>query len=276
MIKFFRDKTFTSGKVAKGSSCVYAGSKWIIMKVLQKYSFGLLTVTAILLASFTGTGCRKKDKIAPMENPPNSTAPTKTLLALGDSYTIGESVAEADRFPNQTIKLLSLKGLGFTYPATIIARTGWTTQNLLDAIAAASDANSHIPYDAVTLLIGVNNQFQGRDTAEYRIQFTECLNKALFFSGNKKEHVFVVSIPDWGVTPFGASYGPAQVATAIDRFNAINKEVTEQRGIAYINITPVSRQNDPSLVAGDGLHPSGKQYGLWAQILAPVMERQLR
>ena len=141
---------------------------------------------------------------------------------------------------------------------------------------AASDANSHIPYDAVTLLIGVNNQFQGRDTAEYRTQFAECLNKAVFFSGNKKTHVFVVSIPDWSVTPFGATYGPAQVAAAIDRFNAINKEITDGMGIAYVNITPVSRQNDPTLIAGDALHPSGKQYGLWAQLLAPVMERQLR
>ena len=245
------------------------------MKVLQKYSFGLLTVTAFLLVSFTGAGCRKKDKISTMENPPISTAPTKTLLALGDSYTIGESVPEADRFPNQALQLLAPKGFDFKYPATIIARTGWTTQNLLDAMAA-SDVTSHVPYDAVTLLIGVNNQFQRRDTAEYRIQFTECLNKAILYSGNKKEHVFVISIPDWGVTPFGAPYGPAQVAAAIDNFNAINKGITEQMGIAYINITPVSRQNDPTQVAGDGLHPSGKQYGLWAQMLAAVMERQLR
>ena len=210
-----------------------------------------------------------------MENERPNTTSTKKPFALADSYTIGESVAEADRFPNQTLKLLQAKGFDFTYPATIIARTGWTTQNLLDAIAT-SDANKHIPYDAVTLLIGVNNQFQGRDTDEYRLQFTECLKKAVYFSGNKKEHVFVISIPDWGTTPFGASYGPAQVAAAIDQFNAINKEVTTQMGISYTNITPVSRQHDASLVAGDGLHPSGKQYNLWAYLLLPVMEAQLK
>ncbi len=252
------------------------GRKRIIMKGIQKYSFGLLGMAAFLTLAFTCSGCIKKQKTASMENTPITVnSDTKTLLALGDSYTIGESVAETDRFPNQTLKLLIENGFKFNYPATIIARTGWTTQNLLDAMAA-SDAATHVPYGAVTLLIGVNNQFQGRDTAEYRQQFFTCLQKAIYFSGNQPEHVFVVSIPDWGVTPFGASYGAAQVATAIDRFNTINKELTAQMGVSYTNITPVSRQNDPTLVAGDGLHPSGKQYGLWAQMLAAVMEKQLK
>lgn len=204
-----------------------------------------------------------------------ATTGTQKLLALGDSYTIGESVLEVERFPNQTIRLLQSKGFDFGYPATIVARTGWTTQNLLDGIAASNIAKN-APYDAVTLLIGVNNQYQGRDTGEYRIQFTECLNQAIQFGGGKKEHVFVVSIPDWGVTPFGASANPAQVAAAIDHFNAINKQITASMGVAYIDITPTSRQNDASLVAGDGLHPSGKQYSQWAGLLAPVMEKQLK
>lgn len=245
------------------------------MKGLQKYSFGLLTAPAFLLLAIVYTGCSKNQSNEAMNTMPTPSGSYKTLLALGDSYTIGESVTEAERFPNQALKILAAKGFNFKYPSTIIAHTGWTTQNLLDAIAVA-DATKQAPYDAVTLLIGVNNQFQGRDTAEYRIQFTECLNKALLLSGNKKEHVFVVSIPDWGITPFGASYGPAQVAAAIDRFNAINAAITLQMGIAYINITPISRQNDPALVAGDGLHPSGKQYALWANLLAQVMETQLK
>ncbi len=249
----------------------------IYVKGLQKYSFGLLPIIAFLGIALLSVACTKKRSTVTTST--TMTVPvttgTKKLLALGDSYTIGESVSEADRFPNQTIRLLQGKGFDFSYPSTIVARTGWTTQNLLDGIAT-SDIAKNAPYDAITLLIGVNNQYQGRDTGEYRIQFTECLNKSIQFAGSKKEHVFVVSIPDWGVTPFGASANPTQVAAAIDRFNAINKQITTSMGVAYIDITPISRQSDASMVAGDGLHPSGKQYGQWSNLLAPVMEQQLK
>lgn len=247
------------------------------MKGLQKYRFGLLSTIAFLSAAFLCFACTKKRVVTttPMTQPATTTTSTKKLLALGDSYTIGESVAEGERFPNQAIRLLQSSGFNFSYPSRIIATTGWTTQNLLNGIAA-SDVAAQAPWDAVTLLIGVNNQYQRRDTGEYRTQFTECLNKAIQFSGGRKEHVFVVSIPDWGVTPYAANFDRAKVATEIDQFNAINKEITLAMGVAYIDITPTSRQADPALVAGDGLHPSGKQYSQWVALLAPVMEKQLR
>jgi lysophospholipase L1-like esterase len=252
------------------------------VKGLQKYSFGLLPVIAFLWIALIGQSCSKKPErntspinIGMPPPPPPAASGTKRLLALGDSYTIGQSVSEAERFPNQTIRILQSKGFDFIYPARIIATTGWTTQNLLTAIAN-SDVSTQPAWDAITLLIGVNNQFQGRDTNEYRLQFTECLTKAIQLSGNNAKHVFVLSIPDWSVTPFGASYNQAQVAAAIDKFNSINKEITLQMGVSYIDVTPISRQNDRSLIAGDDLHPSGKQYGLWAQLLTPVMEMQLK
>ena len=256
----------------------YLLQTFISVKGLQKYSFGVLPVIAFLGAALLSMACTKMRTNATttttMTTVPSTTATLK-LLALGDSYTIGESVSEAERFPNQTIKLLQAKGLGFSYPSSIVATTGWTTQNLLNSIATSNVSNQS-PWDAVTLLIGVNNQYQGRDTGEYRTQFTQCLTKAVELSGGKKEHVFVVSIPDWSVTPFGANANQPQVAAAIDRFNAINKEITTAMGIAYIDITPISRQHDASLVAGDGLHPSGKQYSQWSTLLASVMEKQMK
>jgi hypothetical protein len=142
---------------------------------------------------------------------------------LGDSYTIGQSVLAADRFPNQTLNALAAVGVRLQYPADIIAQTGWTTQNLLNGIVT-SNPQPVGPYDLVTLLIGVNNQYQQGDTAIYRLEFTQCLQKAIEFAGNKKQHVFVLSIPDYGVTPFGAG-NAGQIGLEIDRFNAINKQV---------------------------------------------------
>lgn len=230
----------------------------------------------------TVAGCVKKSSspfyppVYPAGGPGITDTITKRLLALGDSYTIGQSVTEADRFPNQTINLLRSAGINMKYPADIIAQTGWTTQNLLNGIANANPQPAG-PYDLVTLLIGVNNQYQRRDTGEYRIQFTQCLNKAIFFSGYRNHRVFVLSIPDYGATPFGSG-NAAQIALEIDRFNAINKEVCLQLGISYTDITPSTRlaATDPTLVAVDGLHPSGKEYAKWAAMLAPKMLLSLR
>lgn len=244
---------------------------------IKQYNTGNVALVMALFFCVIAANCVKKSSPAfyPPVYPAGGTGgmvsdtSTKRLLALGDSYTIGQSVTETDRFPNQTIRLLQAGGINMQYPAEIIAQTGWTTQNLLNGIAAASPPPTG-PYDLVTLLIGVNNQYQRRDTAEYRIQFTQCLMKAISFSGNRPNRVFVLSIPDYGATPFGSS-NAAQIALEIDRFNAINKEVCLQTGVSYTDITPSTRQAafDPSLIAGDGLHPSGREYAKWAAMLAP-------
>lgn len=252
---------------------------------IKKYNTGNIALIMVLFSCVTAANCVKKSSPAfyPPVYPAGGTGgqatdtTTKRLLALGDSYTIGQSVTETDRFPNQTIRLLQAGGINsMQYPAEIIAQTGWTTQNLLNGITAASPQPVG-PYDIVTLLIGVNNQYQRRDTGEYRIQFTQCLSKAIFFSGNRRDRVFVLSIPDYGATPFGSS-NAAQIALEIDRFNAINKDVCLQLGISYTDITPSTRQaaTDPTLVAADGLHPSGKEYAKWAAMLAPKMLPLLR
>ena len=207
---------------------------------------------------------------------PNPPVVLKKLLALGDSYSIGQGVSNAERFPNQTINKIRANGILMDYPASIVAQTGWTTRNLLNGISSAAP-NLQPPYDLVTLLIGVNNQYQRRDTNEYKIEFLECLNKAIAYSGNRPGRVFVLSIPDYGVTPFGMA-NAAQIALEIDRFNRINKEICINNGIDYTDITTSTRlaANDPSLICSDSLHPSGIEYEKWAALLAPKMIPLLR
>lgn len=188
-------------------------------------------------------------------------------LALGDSYTIGESVAESERFPVQLAR-----ELGLSEPA-IIARTGWTTDELSDALDAVRLAG---PFDLVTLLIGVNNQYRGRDAEQYRGELAELLQRAIGFAGGDAKKVVVVSIPDWGVTPFAEGRDRAKIAAEIDRYNAVNREEAARAGARYVDITPVSRGGDPALVAGDGLHPSGKQYGEWVKVILPEARAALR
>lgn len=191
------------------------------------------------------------------------------ILALGDSYTIGESVPENERWPVQLAGLLS--GEGIQAEVSIIARTGWTTDELWQAIQAAEISP---PYDLVSLLIGVNNQYRGRDPQEYREQFAFLLGKAIEFAGGDPAKVIVLSIPDWGVTPFAAGRGvlPEKVAGEIDLFNAINREETARLGAYYVDVTPTSRLavDQPGLIAGDGLHPSGQMYSLWTELALPV------
>ena len=186
--------------------------------------------------------------------------PAARYLALGDSYTIGESVAATERFP---VPLARELGLG---EPQIIAKTGWTTDELSAAIDAA---NPQGPYDLVTLLIGVNNQYRGRDAEQYRGEFAELLQRAIGFAGGDAKRVVVVSIPDWGVTPFAEGRDRAKIAAEIDRYNAINREETLRAGARYVDITPVSRGGDEALVAGDKLHPSGKQYSEWVRLIVP-------
>ena len=177
----------------------------------------------------------------------------KKFLALGDSYTIGEGVAERERWP---VVLAARQGFD---PPQIIAKTGWTTDELNAAIDAASPRG---PYDLVSLLIGVNNQYRGRDAEEYRREFVALLRRAIGFAGGDPAKVLVVSIPDWGVTKFAEGRDRAKIAAEIDRYNAINREEAARAGARYADITGISRQF-PNEVTGDGLHPSGAMYERW-------------
>jgi len=192
---------------------------------------------------------------------------TKTYLALGDSYTIGQSVPDYERFPVQTVINLRAKNISIK-DADIIAVTGWTTGDLLNALNNNPPKNN---YSFVTLLIGVNNQYQGRTLDEYKTQFTELLNRSIAYANNNKQHVFVLSIPDYSVTPFANGRDTMQIAKEIDEFNAANKNISSNAGVNYIDITAISRnaKNDASLIAVDGLHPSGIQYTKWVDLLVP-------
>jgi lysophospholipase L1-like esterase len=200
-----------------------------------------------------------------------------TYLALGDSYTIGEAVLPEQSFPYQLVHNLNATH-SFVKNPDIIAITGWTTGELKEGIANR-DLKNH-QYNIVTLLIGVNNQYRGYSKDDYRTEFIELLNTAISYAGGNKQHVFVLSIPDWSVTPFAKAKGfdLNKVSAGIDQFNAINKQETEALGVAYIDITPSSRQaaNDEALTANDGLHPSGRMYSMWVNQLLPVVNAQLK
>ncbi len=190
------------------------------------------------------------------------------FLALGDSYTIGESVAENERWPEQLAEVMRSKGTKVEKPR-IIAVTGWRTDQLKKAIADAQLKNE---YGLVSLLIGVNNQYQKKTADSYAPEFEELLNMAVTLAGGKKENVFVVSIPDYGYTPFGKPRQP-EITEAIDRFNQVNQTITEKKGIKYISITDLTRQglDRPEYVAADNLHPSGKMYTLWTARIAKAL-----
>ena len=217
----------------------------------------VLTRTAFIVA--IATGCASS---------PGAEGEVVRFLALGDSYTIGESVPEEQRWPVQLAAMLRERGVPVDDPV-IIARTGWTTDELAAGIGAAPPEGR---FDLVSLLIGVNNQYRGRDAEEYRTQFRERLTQAIGFAGGDPRRVIVLSIPDWGVMPFAEGRDRARIASEIDRFNAINREETSRAGARYVDVTPVSREatGNPALAAGDGLHPSGAQYTRWAQLALPA------
>jgi lysophospholipase L1-like esterase len=201
--------------------------------------------------------------------PANNGSPTAVrILALGDSYTIGESVHADQAWPCRLAELLRAQGIATAVP-TLVARTGWTT----DELSAGIDAE-HVSgtYDLVTLLIGVNNQYRGRAAAEYRSQLAALLDRAIGFAGFRAERVLLLSIPDWGVTPFAVHRDRAGIAAEIDAYNAVGREEASRTGARFVDITPISRRAsvDPGLVAPDGLHPSGTMYAEWAQLLLPV------
>ena len=199
---------------------------------------------------------------------------TYTYLALGDSYTVGESVLLQKSFPYQTVQLLRKQGYNFSAPE-IIAKTGWTTDELEEGIKEHKFLSK---YDFVSLLIGVNNQYRRRDVMLYKMEFEQLLKKALAFANDKSSHVIVVSIPDYSVTPFAQSKDLDKMAKEVEVFNNVSKAVSIQYKVHYADITPGSKQapNDPGLLAEDKLHPSAKQYTKWAEEIAEIITKQLK
>lgn len=218
------------------------------------------------------TGCVKKSTGVTGTNNTIPAVP-KTYLALGDSYTIGQGVSAAERFPAQTAAWLQQKGITIS-ALTYFATTGWTTSNL----QAAINTQNPVPHDVVTLLIGVNDQYQTRDTSGYRQRFTTLLLKSIELARGKKENVVVLSIPDYSVTPFASSSDTARIRLELDWFNAINKSVTLSYNINYLDITPSTREGrtNRALIATDGLHPSALEYKKWAERLGSLMEAVLK
>jgi lysophospholipase L1-like esterase len=231
----------------------------------------------VLIALAAISGCNKKSDVSAATNQTQKIMPvsdTLNYLALGDSYTIGEAVPQTQNFPYQLIGSLNVRSFK-VHPPTIIAATGWTTDNLIYAISR-SDIHAK-KYDIVTLLIGVNDQYQHLSINNYQTKFQAVLSTAISFANNDASRVFVLSIPDWGVTPF-ANGQESTIGPEIDQFNAVNRSVSQKAGVNYLDITSISRMaaTDLSLIAPDGLHPSGKMYSLWIGQLEPMVEFGLK
>ena len=198
----------------------------------------------------------------------------QTYLALGDSYTIGEQVPLAENFPSQTVDLVNASSALSIAAPKIIAVTGWTTDELAAAIEAENIRDS---FEIVSLLIGVNNQYRGRTVTNYKEEFTELLHKAIEFAGGKSNRVFVLSIPDWGVTPFAEGKDRQDIAYKIDEYNAAKKAITLGKGCHYIDITQSTRAHgtDETYLTPDKLHYSAKAYKIWAEALAALIVKEL-
>lgn len=197
-------------------------------------------------------------------------------LALGDSYTIGEKVAEKDRWPNQLAALIEASpqfqqaaGVDEDIHVRIIARTGWTVNELWQGMQVNPPSGR---YDLVSLLIGVNDQYRGLPVDGYRDDFRFMLGNAVEYAGGDPKRVIVLSIPDWGFTPFAADRDTEPISQQIDEFNAVNLEETEAVGAYYVDVTVISRMamDDFDLITGDRLHPSGKMYAMWAEKTLPL------
>lgn len=234
--------------------------------MLAKMQIGLFCAVLLWLA------CRKEGLPSPEESAGGNNR-LLSFLALGDSYTIGQGVTPEERFPAQTRDMLVATGKTLK-EVQYIATTGWTTVQLQAAIDQQQPKG---PFDIVTLMIGVNDQHQMRDTTGYADRFTRLLQTAVELAGNQPRHVFVLSIPDYSVTPYGAINDTAMIRRQIEWYNQINYRVTMRFGIHYTNITGISREalDDPSLLAKDGLHPSATMYRRWAALLAPVIRQAL-
>ena len=219
--------------------------------------------------------CQRSE--VPISTPPGNSgiggvSLPRTWLALGDSYTIGQGVRDQDRFPDQTRERLARSQKSID-SLRYIAVTGWTTIDLLNAIGRENPPE----HTVVSLLIGVNDQYRGWDSALYRTRFRDALQQALRLAGGKPSHVFVLSIPDYGVTAYAQHLDTARIRRELDGYNRINREIATASGCPYLDITPLTREArwNRQLICGDSLHPSGIDYGRWADRLAPMMEALL-
>lgn len=246
------------------------------------FSMEIKLLGSILIALVVIAGCKKQETsaitvpvdaiVAPPVNKPADT--TLTYLALGDSYTIGQSVPSTQSFPFQLVSQLKSNHYQVADPV-IIARTGWTTTDLKTAIANSALTKK---FSFVTLLIGVNNQYQNIAINSYKPAFDDLVNTAIFYAKGNPKKVFVLSIPDYSVTPFASGSDTAAIRKQLDQYNTINESESKRLGVNYLNITDISRRAkmDSSLIAGDGLHPSGKMYLLWVNELKPLVLSQLK
>jgi len=218
----------------------------------------------VLLLAVAACGCDSPDNRSP-----DMASAKATYLALGDSYTIGESVEPDLRWPVQLVNALNEQGVATEEPV-IVARTGWTTDELMAAINEEAISET---FDLVSLLIGVNNQYRGRDLEEYRSQIVALLSTAIGFAGGVAGNVVVLSIPDWGVMPFAEGRDRAQIGQEIDAFNQVKREESLKAGVRYVDVTGISREaaTQPDLVAEDGLHPSGAMYARWSEASLPTV-----
>ena len=213
--------------------------------------------------------CSVTDQVT---KPPGSTplenGPEIRYLALGDSYTIGEGVLPDQRFPAQLAESLGRRGFNVA-EVKVVARTGWTTEDLQTAIKAEQIPTDR--YAFVSLLIGVNNQFRGYPVEQFEREFTDLLTGSIRFAGGRADRVFVLSIPDYGVTPFAQSLDPRRIGMEIDLYNEIKERICKEAGVTFVEITGISReaQNEPDLIAGDRLHPSSEMYARWVAELLP-------
>jgi lysophospholipase L1-like esterase len=221
---------------------------------------------------------------APLVTTPITTSvPTNTVsgniryLALGDSYTIGQSVCETCRFPEQLKSSLSSIYVGANFSLKVIAKTGWTT---FDLISALNTQNPDANYDLITLLIGVNNQYQGRSFSIYEKEFPELVTKAIILGKGDKKNVVVVSIPDYAYTPFSNLYdqaGRTEISDEINKYNKFAENYCLTNGIVFVSITDITRKGleNPNLVASDGLHPSKSAYALFVERMLPAIKTAL-
>ncbi len=225
--------------------------------------------SSLLLVAFLMAGCSKP--IVSATNPIK--AGPHAFLALGDSYTIGEAVDEEARWPVQLVKALRQIGVTIDDP-TILARTGWTTENLQNALNAASYVG---PYQLVSLMIGVNDQYRRQSPEDYRPRFAKLLQQAIALAGGKAGHVLVVSIPDYDYGP-ERKFAPPKIGETIDLFNVVCKEEAQRLGAVYVDVTALSRQDkeNESLRANDNLHFSGAMYALWVEAMLPRVMKMLK
>ena len=223
--------------------------------------------TLVLFIGFVLLSCQKPSEAALK---PKNDSTSISWLALGDSYTIGQGVNTAERFPAQTLELLKSRSIK-TAQLTYVATTGWTSGELDKSISQQNLAY----YDFVTVLIGVNDQFQGVDTSTYSKNFKSILNRAIQATRGESQHVLVMSIPDYSLTPEGKKLDTTKIKREIDLFNTLNKKVAKDFKCQYLDITVLGREakSNPTWVAKDGLHPSAVAYKNWANRIFPFIVR---